>query len=186
MRSSTWTIRMVRAAAFAAIIAGSGAEPVAAKIPYFTVEITPAAPIAGEPMLIVVRFWVDAGHTNAAPFDWEPTMDNLLVVRADSGRPEVPVTLQLREPGRFEATVTLQAGDWTIVAFPDRSGWATADVPEGYPDTISIVVGEPALHLWRVAVPFVVIALVMVAGAFAWISLLQAHRPVPGRDTQVG
>lgn len=185
MRISTWTVRIVRAAAFAAIIAGSGADPVAAKIPYFTVDITPTDPVAGEPILIVVRFWVDAGHTNAAPFDWELTMDDLLVVRADGGRPEVPVPLRLREPGRFEATVTLEAGDWVIVAFPDRSGWATAEVPNGYPDTIPLTVREPAPDPLRFAGALVLVALAVGAGAFAWISLLQVHRTVRGRDTQV-
>lgn len=174
MRSSTWSVRLLRPVAFAAIIAGFGADPVAAKIPDFTVDVTPTAPVAGEPIRIVVRFWADAGHTSASPFDWERTMDDLLVIRADSGAPEVSVFLQMRRPGRFEAIVTLEAGDWTIVAFPDRKGWATAEVPEGYPDAIPITVREPALDLWRVAGPLVVVALVIVAGAFA--SLLSAAK----------
>ena len=60
MQRSTWSLHALRAAALAAIVSGSGANPVAAKIPYFSVDITPTTPIAGEPILIVVRFWTDA------------------------------------------------------------------------------------------------------------------------------
>jgi len=183
MHRSTGPVRLLRAAAFASVLAGSFAGQVSAKMPYFSVETSPTEPIAGEPIRIVVRFWADAGHTSAAPFEWEPTMDDLLVIRAESGAPEVGVFLQLRQPGRFEATVTLEAGDWTIVAFPDRTGWATPEVPEGYPDAIPIAVREPALDPWRVAGPLVVVAMVIVAGAFAL--LLWARRTPAGRDIQV-
>lgn len=181
MRSSTWTVRLLRAAAVAAIIAGSGADPVAAKMPYFTVEVMPTAPVTGEPIRVVVRFWANADHTIAAPFDWELTMDDLLVIRPESAGPQVAVPLQLREPGRFEATVTLQSGQWAIVAFPDRAGWATTEVPEGYPDTIPFTVREPASPFWRFAVPLVVVALAIVVAGFAWAALLQVQRSQAGR-----
>lgn len=163
--SNTWPVRLIRAAAFAAIIAGSGADPVAAKMPFFTVDITPTAPVAGEPILIVVRFWADAGHTSAAPFDWQPTMDDLLVMRSGGAGAQVAVPLHMREPGRFEATITLHAGAWTLVAFPDRTGWATPDVPDGYPDTIPLTVREPALDAGRFVGPLVLVALAIGAGA---------------------
>lgn len=185
MPSSTWAVCLVRAAALAAIMTGSGADPVAAKIPYFTVDIAPTAPVSGEPILIVVRFWVDAGHTNAAPFDWEPTMDNLLVIRSAAGKREMHVPLRLREPGRFEGTVTLEAGDWTLVAFPDRTGWATAQIPEGYPDTIPLTVREAALDAWRSVGPFVLVALAIGAEACAWFLLLRGLSQLAGRDTRV-
>lgn len=31
-----------------------------------------------------------------------------------------------------------EAGEWRIVSFPDRSGWPTDEVPDGYPDQIPI------------------------------------------------
>jgi hypothetical protein len=163
MRQSTLTVRLLRAVALAAIVAGSGADPVAAKIPYFTVDIKPTAPIAGEPIRVVVRFWADADHTSAAPFEWETTMDDLLVIHPESGRPRVSVPLQMREPGRFEATVTLEAGDWTIIAFPDRTGWATAEVPSGYPDSIPMAVRSRVQELRVVAGSFVLVGLAIVA-----------------------
>lgn len=163
MQRSTWSMRALRAAALAAVVTGSGADPVAAKIPYFTVDITPTTPIAGEPILIVVRFWADPDHTSAAPVDWEPTMDDLVAIRADNGAADVSVLLELREPGRFEATVTLEAGDWTIIAFPDRTGWATAEVPSGYPDSIPIAVRSRTQELRVVAGSLVVVGLAIVA-----------------------
>jgi hypothetical protein len=185
MRQSTLTVRLLRAVALAAIIAGSGADPVVAKIPYFTVDIKPTAPVAGEPIRVVVRFWADADHTSAAPFDWETTMDDLLVFRPERGGPGVAVPLQMREPGRFEATVTLEAGDWTLVAFPDRTGWATAQIPEGYPDTIPLTVREAALDAWRSVGPFVLVALAIGAEACAWFLLLRGLSQLAGRDIRV-
>ena len=183
MQRSTWSLRLLRATALAAVVAGSGVEPVVAKIPHFTVDVTPAEPVAGEPIQIVVRFWADPDHTSAALFDGQLTMDDLLAIRADDGAAEVSVLLELREPGRFEATLTLEAGDWTIVAFPERSGWATAEVPAGYPDAIPITVRGPALDLWRISGTLVVVALVIVAGAFAL--LVSARGSPAGRDIQV-
>ena len=122
-------------------------------------------------------------HTNAAPFDWEPTMDDLLAIRADNGAAEVSVLLELREPGRFEATVTLEAGDWTIVAFPDRTGWATAEVPSGYPDSIPIAVRSPVQELRVLAGPLVVVGLAIVA--LVCSPLLLGAARLRSRDNQV-
>lgn len=156
--------RLFRATGLAAVIALSVAAAVSAKTPYFTVEITPAAPIANEPILVVVRTWEDADHTIPAHFDAVEAMDGLLVVRASGGgAPDIPVPLRLRTPDSFEGSVFLPAGDWTLVAFPDRTGWSTAEVPAGYPDTIALTVREPSPTLPEFVIPLVAIAAVLVA-----------------------
>ncbi len=156
--------RLLRATGLAAVIALSAAAAVSAKTPYFTVEITPAAPLADEPILVVVRTWEDADHTIPARFDVVEAIDGLLVVRAASGgAPDIPVTLRLREPDRFEGSVTLPAGEWTLVAFPDRTGWSTAEVPAGYPNTVALTVREPGPDLPTFVIPLVALAAVLVA-----------------------
>lgn len=165
MRSvSSRPARLLRATGIAVVIALSVAAAVSAKTPYFTVEITPAAPIADEPMLVVVRTWEDADHTIPARFDALAAMEGLLVVRAaGGGAPDIPVPLRLREPDRFEGSVTLPAGDWTLVAFPDRTGWPTVEVSAGYPDTIALTVREPGPDLPTLVIPLVAAAAVLVA-----------------------
>lgn len=165
MRSlSSRSARLLRATGLAAIIALSVAAAVSAKTPYFTVEITPAAPVADEPTLVVVRTWEDADHTIPARFDALEAMDGLLVFRATGGgAPDIPVPLRLRERDRFEGSVTLPAGDWTLVAFPDRTGWSTAEVPAGYPNTVALTVREPGPDLPAFVIPLVAVAAVLVA-----------------------
>lgn len=165
MRSlSSRPARLVRATGLAAILVLSFAATVSAKTPYFTVEISPAAPIADEPILVVVRTWADADHTIPARFDAVETMDGLLVIRAaGGGTPDIAVPLRLGETARFEGSVILPAGDWTLVAFPDRTGWSTAEVPAGYPDTITITVRGPSPTLPEFVMPLVAVAAVLVA-----------------------
>ncbi|MGH2926503.1 MAG: hypothetical protein ACRDK1_11110 [Solirubrobacterales bacterium] len=141
MRRLSSGLRLLRAAGLAALIALSFAAPVSAKMPYFTVEITPAAPHAGEPISVVVRTWEDAQHTIAAGFTAVEGMGGLLVIRsAGGGSDDIPVPLEMRAPDQFEGAVTLPAGEWTLITFPNRAGWATAEVPVGYPDAIAIAV----------------------------------------------
>lgn len=115
--------------------------PVLAKVPYFSVEITPREPVAGEPILITVRTWQDLAHTVSEPFD-VPHLNGLLVLRSmDDGTPSIGIALVAVAPGRFQGTVTVPtAGEWILVAFPDRSGWSSPEVPSGYPDTITVTV----------------------------------------------
>lgn len=165
MRSpSSRPARVLHATGLAAVIALSVAAAVLAKTPYFTVEITPAAPIADEPILVVVRTWEDANHTIPARFDAVEALDGLLVVRAaGGGAPDVPVPLRLRKPDRFEGSVSLPAGDWTLIAFPDRTGWLTAEVSAGYPNTIALTVREPGDSLPTFVIPLVAVAALLVA-----------------------
>ncbi len=163
-RFSSGLARLLRATSLAALFAASFAGPVSAKMPYITVEIAPAAPQAGEPISVVVRTWEDAKHTIPAGFAAVEDMDGLLVIRAaGGGSPDIPVPLRLREPDRFEGTVTLPAGDWTLVAFPNRAGWATAEVPAGYPDVIAVAVREPGPVLPEIVALGVGIAAVVLA-----------------------
>jgi hypothetical protein len=156
--------RFLRATVLAAIVALTTAGLASAKMPFFTVEIVPEAPIADEPVLVVVRMWADANHTSPAGWDLGRTMTDLVVFRSTDGNDSVPVRLYLVEPDRYEARVVLPAGDWTLVAFPDRSGWATPEVPAGYPDTIALTVRERAPDLLTLGIPLVAIALLVVAG----------------------
>lgn len=156
-------VRLLRATWLAAILALTAAGLVSAKMPYVTVEIVPEAPIADEPVLIVVRMWADSNHTSPAGWDILPTMDNLLVFRSADRSDSVPVRLRLVEPDRYETRVTLPAGDWTLVVFPDRSGWATPDVSPGYPDTIAVTVRERGPDLGALVLPLVAVAMLVVA-----------------------
>lgn len=120
---------------------------VLAYTPYFTVERSPSEPWAGEPVTIVVRTYADPGHTVPGREDElsrafgtaMTTMDNLLVARA-KGSPDVPIELHRIEIDRFEATITLPAGDWQVEAFPGRTGWSSPSLSPGYPDPIRITV----------------------------------------------
>ena len=119
-------------------------------MPYFTVETSPAEPRPNEPILVVVRFWADAEHTQTGGSeDWSRAfaaavkqLDDLLVVRR-AGSPDIPVHLTQVQADRFEGRITLPAGDWTLVAFPDRSDFPLGAVTAGYPDTIGLTVREP-------------------------------------------
>ena len=153
----------VKYLALAITIALAMPTSVSAKTPYFTVEIEPAVPVAGQPFLVIVRTWQDADHAIPAGLDAVEALSGLLVARLPNGdSPEVAIPLVLREPDRFEASVTLPAGDWTLVAFPNRVGWASPVVPVGYPDAIPLSVREPAPPLTGFAAALVVLIGVLV------------------------
>ena len=107
--------------------------PVAAKIPYFTIEVSPADPVDGDVVEIVMHMWDDPGHTQPATWSPGPTLDGLIEIRGPSER--VPVTLVRLDDVTYRAEVTLSAGTWRVVAFPD--GMAGA----GYPLPITVTVG---------------------------------------------
>ena len=155
--------RLGSAIAIAAVLCLAATQSVAAKMPYFTVEVEPAAPIAGEPFVVVVRTWEDLEHSRPAGFG-AGELSGLLVARAANGdSPNVAIPLLLREPDRYEASLILPAGDWTIVAFPDRSGWSSPTVPVGYPDTIPLVVREPGSGQTALVAAFLIVAPVILA-----------------------
>jgi hypothetical protein len=142
--------RLPTVALLATLLVLVSAGPVAAKMPYFSVEVSPAQPLAGVPFEVVVRTWNDAEHTQ--PAAWDLPIDGVLVLRraedADVRFGSIPVPLRLVTADEYRATVEIaEAGDWVLVAFPDRSGWSTSVVPEGYPDRIPIRVATPQERL---------------------------------------
>ena len=118
------------------------ATPASAKMPHFSVTITPANPIAGQPITVAVRLWRDAAHripARIAPLD----LDRLLILRSVEPGPSVmPISLRYEaDRDEYRASVIVpSAGEWHVVAFPNRSGWSSPQVPAGFPDTISLTV----------------------------------------------
>ena len=125
-----------------------GSATALAKMPFVSVEVTPAQPRADEPITIVARTWSDVDHTAAIDWGVEDLLDGLFVIRpAGDDGPDVAVDMTQTGTGRFEASISLPAGEWELVAFPDRSGWGAPAVPEGYPDRIAISVRSAGLDL---------------------------------------
>lgn len=140
----------------AALLAGvfvvlGAAGLVAAKFPYFSVELQPAEPQPGEPITVTVRTWADADHSQPDGLTYEGTLTDLIEFQrtgAGGGPALVPVELQMLEPGVFHAQVSLPAGEWQLVAFPHGRG-AGSDFGPGYPEPMSIVLREEATwSLW--------------------------------------
>ncbi len=172
MRRSSRSLHLLRAASLAGIIGASVVTPVAAKMPYFSIEVSPAAPVADEPIRIVVRTWVDVAHTSPAGFEAPGVMEGILVIRdarmggADVPEiPEIAVSLRSQAPDLYAGTVTLPAGDWRIVAFPDRAGWGLASVPVGYPDEIALTVRPAGPRPLGFPGPLVGVGAVLAAGS---------------------
>ena len=176
MRSRRTVQRLVLAITMAVAMPLAMAGIVSAKTPYFTVEIEPAVPVAGQPFLVIVRTWQDAGYAIPAGFDAVETLNGILVARQPDGdSPDVAIPLVLRGADRFEARVTLAAGDWTLIPFPNRAGWASPVVPVGYPDTIPLRVREPAPALTEFAA-----ASLALVGVLAVIALVRRRRLAEG------
>ena len=156
--------RLALAATAAAALSLTMAVGVLAKMPFFTVTVDPSVPTAGEPFLVVVRTWEDVAHLRPAGFSQVGAMSGLLVARQSSGgSADIAIPLMLIAPDRFEATVNLPAGDWTLVAFPDRSGWADPSVPAGYLDTILLTVRQPLPDDAGLAVAIAVVVVAILA-----------------------
>lgn len=176
MRSRRTVQRLVLAITMAVAMPLAMAGIVSAKTPYFTVEIEPAVPVAGQPFLVIVRTWQDADHVIPAGFDAVEALSGILVARRPDGdSPDVAIPLVLRGPDRFEARVTFPAGNWTLVAVPNRAGWANPVVPVGYPDTIPLRVREPAPALTGFAA-----ALLVLGGVLVVIALVRRSRQTEG------
>jgi hypothetical protein len=176
VRSRRTVQRLVLAITIAVAMPLAMAASVSAKTPYFTVEIEPAVPASGQPFLVIVRTWQDADHAIPAGFDTVEALSGLLVARQPSGDPpDIAIPLALRAPDRFEANVTLPAGDWTLVAFPYRAGWPSPNVPVGYPDTIPLSVRDASPDLTGS-----VALLVILAAALLVIALVRRPRLTRG------
>jgi hypothetical protein len=116
--------------------------PVAAKIPYFSIEVSPADPVDGDVVVIVVRMWDDAQHTQPATWSPGPTVGGLVEVRGSGGR--VPVTLVRLDDVTYRAEVTLSAGTWQVVPFPDLVDGMPNGAAGDYPLPITVTVGSLA------------------------------------------
>jgi hypothetical protein len=94
-----------------------------AKVPWSSVEFVPAAPVAGEPLTIVVRFWDDPDHTRPSTWWPNPAAGVSLELEGPAGR--VPITVTRAGDATYRAEVTLAEGTWTLVVdqpFPGASG----------------------------------------------------------------
>ena len=94
-----------------------------AKLPQYSVEILPAAPVAGEPLTVVIRLWDDAAHTQPATWWREATLGGLLEFQ--DGAERVPVTLTRSDDATFHAEVKLAEGTWRlaiVLQYADISG----------------------------------------------------------------
>lgn len=132
------TIAVAGVALTFALLAGTAL----AKVPPFTIEVTPREPVAGEPFAVVVRTWRDVAHTAPAGLTalTTPTLEGLLSLRSADGARDIPVVLRLEAADRLVGSVTAPSpGTWQLVTFPaNRHGWSA--VPAGYPDMITLAV----------------------------------------------
>jgi hypothetical protein len=89
------------------------------KVPWSSVEIVPAAPVAGEPLTVIVRFWDDAAHTTPST-SWPDHGSGRLEFESAAGR----VSLEPTEiaVGTFRAEITLTEGTWRLVAVQEFGG----------------------------------------------------------------
>lgn len=125
----------------------ASAAPAAAKMPYFSVELDPAQPAADEPIIVTVRTWADAEHSQPYGFTYEETLTEVVEFQrrgAGEGPALIPVPLRMVEPDLFRAEVTLPAGEWRLVAFPHGRGALESDYGPGYPAPLEVVVRQDA------------------------------------------
>ena len=115
--------------------------PAAAKMPYFSVEVSPPDPVVGEAMVVVVRLWEDVDHTQPATWPEEETIADLLEFRNDAET--VPITLHRREDASYAAAVSLAAGTWRLFHFPHGRGAITdGSWGDGYPAPLTVTVAH--------------------------------------------
>lgn len=127
------------ACAIAAALAVFVGGPAAAKVSYFSIEVTPPAPTAGEPVTVVVRLWNDPAHT--LPADWalpDEVLDEMVAFQSEDA--EVRVDLWQFEDGSYRGTVTLPAGSWIMMPFPDGVG-PREPIP-GFQTPIAVTVSD--------------------------------------------
>lgn len=156
MKSRRW------AAISAGMLLAMVASPVAAKFPYFSVELDPEQPVAGEPVTVIVRLWADPAHTD--PEHWYPPTYGVIedILEFRSGDTRLPIRLARHDDGSYRATVQLAAGDWRLVAFP---GSAEGLSVPGYPGIMAFDVEPRAAALPGAAVAAVAIVLGLIAAA---------------------
>ena len=112
------------------------AAPALAKVPPFSVEVSPGGPIAGEPTTVTVEL--------AEPIPVDDLSGLIAFYRASDAESRVngiPVPLERVGATTYQGDVVLpESGEWRIVSFPDRTGWSTDEVLASYPDQIPVYV----------------------------------------------
>jgi hypothetical protein len=114
--------------------------PVAGKMPYFSMEVSPSQPRDGDVVVITVRLWDDASHTTPATWWPESTIENLIEARGTAGR--VPISLLRIDDATYRAEVTLSAGTWELIPFPRPGGGMVVGAGPGYPGPTTVTVGD--------------------------------------------
>jgi hypothetical protein len=147
-------LRVARGAVLAALLGITMAMIPAiaawAKIPAFSVELSPAQPRAGQAVRIIVRFWEDAGQTKPATWLDEnlPALNGLIrAYPAAAYRSRsmcggcFPIGLHHEAPATYVGEFAFpQDGSWFLIAFPNM---ARDNVSEAYPDIEVDVAGPP-------------------------------------------
>ena len=177
--SRVMAFRPLRALRLGVLTALLVTGPASAKsIPFFTVEINPPQPVAGEAIVVTVRTWEDVAHSVPARLDRATRLDGLLVLRSVSGdSPDVAIQLEYQAQDEFRASVVVPtAGNWKVVAFPDRTGWATPDVPPGYPDSIALTVRAQNGSVPTLAA-VAGVALIVIVGFLGIVARRRSRRP---------
>jgi hypothetical protein len=135
----------------------------AAKVSYFSVEVTPQAPRAGELITVVVRLWNDPAHT--IPADWElpaEVMDDMVAFVSDDQR--IGVDLTRAEDGTYRGSATLPAGAWTMVPFPE--GARKSEPVPGYQAPIALTVSAASPSMLALVIGAIGAAAAVVAVLF--------------------
>jgi hypothetical protein len=113
------------------------------------VELSPAAPKAGQAVRIIVRFWEDAGQTKPATWlDQNVPMNGLIrAYPAASYRSHsmcggcFPIALHHEAPATYVGEFAFpEAGSWVLVSFPNMP---RDRVSKAYPDIELHVAGPP-------------------------------------------
>ena len=142
--------RLAVALAAAAAIVTLSAQPAAAKLPYFTVELQPGVPVPGAAATVVVRTFADAHHTAASEISGFTTLPRLFCAFPPGSNPVRPgtcaggvwVDVARTAPNTYTGSVVFpSAGTWTLVSFPEAVG----PIGYGYPDRTFVRVGGPAV-----------------------------------------
>jgi len=142
--------RLPAAFAIAAVFLAFGVGLAAAKVPYFSVEVTPQAPSAGEVITVVVRLWNDPAHTIPAPADWAlpaEVVDEMVAFVSE----DQTIGVDLRaEDGTYRGSATLPAGSWTMVPFPE--GARMSEPVPGYQAPIALTVSAASPSMMALVV----------------------------------
>lgn len=190
---ATRRLRQLIPALLGAGLIFASAAPAAAKMPYFSVELDPAQPAAGELITVTVRTWADAEHSQQYGFTYEGPLTEVVEFQRrgeGTGVPAlVPVPLRMVEADLFRGAVTLPVGEWRLWAFPHGRG-ADSDYGPGYPSPIDVVVRQDAgFGGWAVPVTLggALAAAVVVVIAFAtrWQTMRVPRARVTPRPTSM-